>query len=100
MSDLIPAAVRALIASQNAERTSITDVSSARASAVDGALTLDTVQAAAGSRRDQILEVTAEVYVGDLSASNDTGDGTLELNCTLPENIELEDCRIDLDTQP
>jgi len=98
-ASLVESAIVDFTAAQNAERTSITDRSSVRARALDGVLTLDTVQSVIQSRDDLILDITAEVSVGAMSTADSRDAGTIELNCTLPENIELEECRIDVGTQ-
>lgn len=100
-------------AANNASRTSVTDLSSIRARAVDGVLSLDAVQQAAQTRQDFVLDITAEVSVGSITtgdvdvgaASVVTGDGaeggvdasgTIEIDCEIPENIDLQQCRIDV----
>ena len=85
-------------AAQNAQRTSVTDLSSIRARAADGALSLDQVRAATEARQDMLLDITAEVEVGAITSGDaTTGDaesGILSIDCELPENVDLQDCRL------
>lgn len=82
-------------AAQNAERTTVTDVTGIRARATDGNLTLNEVRQAIAERQDQVLEITAEVEVGALSVQ-DPESGEIDLNCELPDNLELQQCRLDV----
>jgi len=108
-----------LTAAQNAERTSVTDLSSVRAQAADGALSLDAVQQATEARQDLVVDITAEVRVGSMTAAevqaedaptapagDDESDaaavqssGIIEIDCQVPENFDLQECRINLGSQ-
>lgn len=75
-------------AAQNAQRTSATDLSSIRARAADGALSLDQVREIAEARQDMLLDITAEVEVGAIT-TGDAESGILSIDCELPENVNL-----------
>jgi hypothetical protein len=82
-------------AARNAELTTVTDITSLRARASDGVLLLDQLRQAINNRQDQLIDITAEVSVGEMTAGEFTSsDGQISLDCELPANIELEQCRI------